>query len=821
MALKTSEWSRLRALARGKITGAGSLATGAPYLVQGLGDDPGTALVSDRWVWRISLTGSVFTTSLIAAQAARTLTPVSCESGNKSTCIVFNDADVDLGLAMALEQLDNAAPVCRAGKPPPIDQVIREYLVSRHHNAVAELRRGDPRNTSTEIGLQLHPERFERIDGWVKRATTLGAKAAFWRGPNSGHADLFSLPSLYTEVRGHAGIAAMEAFAIEMAHNDTVLGSAAMLFTSDERRGDDISAALADGTASKKCFYVGDLRAPFGRSTKNGIGRECGGWTFDYFCDIASAVFSPHGWRESCTTTMEFIGTSHAQRAGLSIFEALPLAKSRRPDDFLEDFELLEAIASSSDRVGAGSARRDEQFLRIPYATTKLWRYLGSGRKSKPRLSVGVCRREAPADSLGRGRALGLALGELGPKVSLIASGALSHTFSPRRELRPYQGAVGVSISFLAKLSKPTKRASHGSRGEQRGVFESMGEYYRFDPEALFGNCLMMIGAVQRAAVVVVPEVVNGKYENRLRSAPGYIRFDRLVGAWNAAISSIRESQRIYLRGAIDKVRRLAQKSVCGDGLSAAASVVRHLQPGVPSKLVAVDLNCRSRVAELACKVSNAPSHLQKRLIWQNRRHGALALAQRCIYHQGEIAIVTATGARNVPPDQGSVSVAGHCAGYDSGQGDLADTDAISMLRVKRGETLYRLEPCLVLKWNFVHQAIESRVNGKVVPFANTKEMEWDPECLFADLARSITVYPGDEILSGTRANSRPVYPRDVTEVEAEGCGYLGEPILEGAFEIATRLGAQPSDAKESLSGTLEGIRNWVMSLELSASRAS
>ena len=64
-------------------------------------------------------------------------------------------------------------------------------------------------------------------------------------------------------------------------------------------------------------------------------------------------------------------------------------------------------------------------------------------------------------------------------------------------------------------------------------------------------------------------------------------------------------------------------------------------------------------------------------------------------------------------------------------------------------------------------------MNGEVRQDGNTDEMTWDMHYLVADLARTITLLPGDMIFSGTPANSRPVQPGDVVTVEVEGLGAL------------------------------------------------
>ncbi|MBV8933069.1 MAG: aldehyde dehydrogenase family protein, partial [Kutzneria sp.] len=53
------------------------------------------------------------------------------------------------------------------------------------------------------------------------------------------------------------------------------------------------------GTVWVNCFFVRDLGAPFGGNGHSGIGREGGGWSFDFHCDVKNTVFAPTGWRDS------------------------------------------------------------------------------------------------------------------------------------------------------------------------------------------------------------------------------------------------------------------------------------------------------------------------------------------------------------------------------------------------------------------------------------------------------------------------------------------------------------------------------------------
>ena len=157
-------------------------------------------------------------------------------------------------------------------------------------------------------------------------------------------------------------------------------------------------------------------------------------------------------------TTVEFVVTAQERRAGLFTSEELPRGMVRRPYDFPGDPELAHAIAAKADVNGTWITAIDDPYLPIFYATTNLWEYLGRGL-DKRWVSIGVCQTADTEDNLRLGRALGQAIAEVDRKVVLIASGALSHTFWPLRELRKHE-AAGVEHIFTPQAAAADCRAA-------------------------------------------------------------------------------------------------------------------------------------------------------------------------------------------------------------------------------------------------------------------------------------------------------------------------------------------------------------------------
>ena len=232
-----------------------------------------------------------------------------------------------------------------------------------------------------------------------------------------------------------------------------------------------------------------------------------------------------------------------------------------------------------------------------------------------------------------------------------------------------------------------------------------------------------------------------------------------------------------------------------------------HLPPVQPTKIIAVHLNHRSRVTEFGAKLPPAPTYFHKPISALLGHGGAVVRPANCQYlnYEGEVAIVIGRTCRGVSPAEAGDYIGGYTIGNDFGLHDFRDTDAGSMLRVKGSDTMAPLGPGLVTGWDFRGQRLRTYVNGELAQDGSTDEMTWDMHYLVADIARTITLYPGDVLLSGTPANSRPVQPGDVVEVEVDGLGRLRNHVVAGPAEVPAGYGAQPSASEEVLSTALGG----------------
>ncbi|HEY4340604.1 MAG TPA: fumarylacetoacetate hydrolase family protein [Steroidobacteraceae bacterium] len=255
------------------------------------------------------------------------------------------------------------------------------------------------------------------------------------------------------------------------------------------------------------------------------------------------------------------------------------------------------------------------------------------------------------------------------------------------------------------------------------------------------------------------------------------------------------------LDDAIVQMQRRGNWLVAADGRQIECNRAVHLPPVEPSKIICAHLNYRNRVEELKTSAGPAPNYFYKPPSCLVGHRSAVIRPQGCRFlnYEGEVAIVVGRTARNIRRAEAQDYIAGYTLANDYALHDFRDADRGSMLRVKGADTLGVIGPGLVRGWRPADQMIRTYVNGQIVQESSLNGMIWDMSYLLTDLARMMTLIPGDLILTGTPANSRPVNPGDVVVVEVEGLGRLENTIVEGESPVSDEAGWPPTASEKVL----------------------
>lgn len=233
-----------------------------------------------------------------------------------------------------------------------------------------------------------------------------------------------------------------------------------------------------------------------------------------------------------------------------------------------------------------------------------------------------------------------------------------------------------------------------------------------------------------------------------------------------------------------------------GDGRQVEEANATYLPPCDPTKIICIHLNYDSRRVEFKAPPLVTPTYFQKPLTTLNSHRGFLNRPADCQYlnYEGEIAAIVGKPMRNVAPEDVWDHLAGFAPANDVGAQDFRDTDAGSMLRVKGQDGFCPVGPGIVRGVDIRKESVRTYINGKVVQDGPVSEMTFPIDYIFADLSRHITFLPGDIVLTGTPANSRPLNIGDVVEVEVTGVGRISNTVQE-APAPAHKVGHQPTDS--------------------------
>lgn len=228
------------------------------------------------------------------------------------------------------------------------------------------------------------------------------------------------------------------------------------------------------------------------------------------------------------------------------------------------------------------------------------------------------------------------------------------------------------------------------------------------------------------------------------------------------------------------------------------------LPPVTPTKIIAVHLTYRSRLEEYAvARMPTEPSYFMKPTTTLNAHLAPILrpAGARYLNYEGELAVIVGKRMKGVGERDVLDYVHGFAPANDAGLHDFRHADRGSMLRVKGQDGFLPIGPAVLTADEWTPDdgyTLTTRVNGDTAQRADESDLIWDYRYQLADLSRLITLEPGDVVLTGTPANSRPVEPGDVVEVEISGMPALRNPIEEWDVDLSGP-GEQPEVSANTL----------------------
>ena len=299
---KPAEDTPVSATIIGRLALEAGVPPGVLNVVHGYGpDSAGAALTSNADVDRITFTGESGTGKIISGVAARNLVPVSLELGGKGANIVFDDAAIDNAVHWAVQAIfRNAGQICLSGSRVYVQSGIHDEFIERFKAAAEALKAGDPKDPTTEFPLALaSEEHFTKVSSYLDTIELDGGKIL-----TGGLGEGWSVkPTIIVDAPPTARVCREEIFGpvavvqkfeteddVVAAANDTRYGLNAMVFTENLSRAHRVSGRLKAGTVWVNCFFIRDLRAPFGGVGDSGVGREGGNFSREFFTEPKAVI---------------------------------------------------------------------------------------------------------------------------------------------------------------------------------------------------------------------------------------------------------------------------------------------------------------------------------------------------------------------------------------------------------------------------------------------------------------------------------------------------------------------------------------------------
>jgi aminomuconate-semialdehyde/2-hydroxymuconate-6-semialdehyde dehydrogenase len=302
--VKPSEETPSTTTLLGEVMAEIGMPDGAFNVVHGFGpDSAGEFITSHPGVRAITFTGETRTGAAIMKAAAPTVKALSFELGGKNPAIVFADADIDAAIAgLARAAFLNTGQVCLAPERIYVERPVFDRFVAGMKAKAEALKPGLPHDEGVDLGPLISDEHRRKVLDHYRLAVEEGANIVTGGGvPRlSGEAanGYFVQPTIWTGLAHDARVCREEIFgpccaiipfdteeeAIGMA-NDTAYGLASSIWTQNLSRAHRVGQAMEVGVSWVNCWFLRDLRTPFGGAKMSGIGREGGEHSINFYSE--------------------------------------------------------------------------------------------------------------------------------------------------------------------------------------------------------------------------------------------------------------------------------------------------------------------------------------------------------------------------------------------------------------------------------------------------------------------------------------------------------------------------------------------------------
>ncbi len=303
--VKPSEETPATATLLAEVMQEAGMPDGVFNLVHGFGaGSAGEFLVGHPDVNAVTFTGESQTGAVIMKACAPTVKPVSFELGGKNAAVIFADCDFDATVAgMSDAVFLNTGQVCLCAERVYVERPIFDRFVEALSKKAKQHKIGWPLEEDTTMGPLISSQHREKVLSYYRLARQEGATIVTGGGApefdDARDGGFYVQPTIFTGLAENARCVREEIFgpvchvapfdseeeAVAFA-NDTRYGLAASVWTGDLQRAHRVAPQMNAGITWVNCWFLRDLRTPFGGVGLSGIGREGGMHSLNFYSEL-------------------------------------------------------------------------------------------------------------------------------------------------------------------------------------------------------------------------------------------------------------------------------------------------------------------------------------------------------------------------------------------------------------------------------------------------------------------------------------------------------------------------------------------------------
>lgn len=258
------------------------------------------AIIRDRRIKAVTLTGSEYAGSQVARTAGEVIKKTVLELGGSDPFIVLADADLDQAAktAAATRLQFNAGQSCISAKRFIVEEAAAAAFTTKLKSEIEKLVVGDPTDPKTDVGPLVNEQAVRDIEKQVRASIDQGATLVCG-GERPGHKGYFYTPAILTDIKKTMPVFAEEVFgpvmpiipvkdaaqAVRVA-NDSPYGLASTIFSGDEVKAQELARQIEAGAVFINGQVKSDPRLPFGGIKQSGYGRELSHYGIKEFVNV-------------------------------------------------------------------------------------------------------------------------------------------------------------------------------------------------------------------------------------------------------------------------------------------------------------------------------------------------------------------------------------------------------------------------------------------------------------------------------------------------------------------------------------------------------